>query len=560
VHVRCHDRRSPPRRHLGGITPGLRLTQRSGGTWGHAPGRPPARDPCRPRAWWRACPGSPPLSGGSCREPCRPASGGREGTRASGQTQGAGRAVPQQTGVAAISGPGPTPRGDPATRTGGPRTAARRPWAAWRLAHGGTEVARERPGASWNPGVTRRERDVQGLVVQAAHRKAVPGRKPDGPAAAWSADRRPPGLVTARWVPPGGPRARRDVPRQRRTVVRARGPGAHRGQKVRERAPRPRARGATAGRGVSGRALGAARRAGQARPAARAARAHGRRREPRAPLATAVAGRVHVPQRGVWTARVCQLDPRAATLARVEAPIEAAGAPDDAAVVCRETRPGVARQTAARRGAASGTDRRRVPTAEPLAAWAGSAPGPPDSAGQRRSGPTRPGHPPLGGAWPQAAPAASRPQHPDGSAPDRRLAGRRGQTTAIGAVAQALGVLASPLLPRTEPDRAWGGDSGDQPRPDTTATRRVNRVAGFGDAVTRPQPPLTGAAYARLFARQFRRPRGAPRGRHMARRNSGACSLFSMEYQKGPRAECGFVALHICSDCGLKIALVYEPM
>jgi transposase len=89
-----------------------------------------------------------------------------------------------------------------------------------------------------------------------------------------------------------------------------------------------------------------------------------------------------------------------------------------------------------------GTDRRRVPTADHLAAWAGVAPGHHASAGKRCSGQTRTGHKPLGVALHQAAHAASRTTHTYLSAQRRRLAGRRGKKNAIVAVAHAMMAIA----------------------------------------------------------------------------------------------------------------------
>jgi transposase len=301
-------------------------------------------------------------------------------------THGAGLDVHQKTVVAAIIVPGPKPSGSQETRTFGTMTAARLTWSDGLLAHGVTSVAMESPGEDWKPVCNMLESDFQVLLGNAAHIKAVPGRKTDVNDAEWIAALLKHGLLKASVVPPVGPRARRDLTRHRSNVVRERVNVANRVQKVLERAHITLARVATEVLGVSGRARVEVLMAGQASPAERAALAQGRLREQREPLAKALAGRVPVHHRCVLTARLCQIDNLDETLARFDAQIEASCAPYEAAVVFLDTIPGVARQTAEIMGAEIGTDRSRVPTAEHLAAWAGVAPGTHESAGKRRSG------------------------------------------------------------------------------------------------------------------------------------------------------------------------------
>jgi transposase len=205
-------------------------------------------------------------------------------------------------------------------------------------------------------------------------------------------------------------------------------------------------------------------------------------------------GRVHAQHRCILTELWGQIDHLDEPMARFDAQIAAHCAPFAAAVGLLDTLPGVARQTAEIMVAELGTDMSRFPTADPLAAWAGVAPGNHESAGKQRSGQTRKGHKPLGVALNQAAHAASRTRHTYVSAQYRRLAGRRGKKNAIVAVAHAMVVIASQLLQRHESYREWGGDYFEKQRPEATAKRLVKRLERFGYAVTLPQKPITGAA------------------------------------------------------------------
>jgi len=409
-------------------------------------------------------------------------------------THCAGLDVHKKTVVAAIIVPGPKPSGYQETRTFGTMTADLLTLSDWLLAHGVTCVAMESTGEYWKPVFNMLESDFQVLLVNAAHIKAVPGRKTDVNDAEWIADLLKHGLLKASFVPPLGQRELRDLTRHRSNFVRERVNLANRVQKVLESANIKLASVATDVLGVSGRAMLEALIAGQASPAEMAELAKGRLREKREPLAKALEGRVQVHHRFVLTELLCQIDNLDETIARFDAQIEAYCAPYEEAVVLLDTIPGVARQTAEIMVAEIGTDMSRFPTADHLAAWAGVAPGNHESAGKRRSGQTRKGNKPLGVALNQAAHAASRTKHTYLSAQYRRLAGRRGKKKAIVAVAHSIVVIAYHLMQRNEPYRELGGDYFDKQRPDTTAKRLVKRLECLGYAVTLQQHPITGAA------------------------------------------------------------------
>lgn len=409
-------------------------------------------------------------------------------------THCAGLDVHKKTVVAAIIVPGPKPSGYQETRTFGTMTADLLTLSDWLLAHGITHVAMESTGEYWKPVFNMLESDFQVLLVNAAHIKAVPGRKTDVNDAEWIADLLKHGLLKASFVPPLGQRELRDLTRHRSNFVRERVNLANRVQKVLESANIKLASVATDVLGVSGRAMLEALIAGQASPAEMAELAKGRLREKREPLAKALEGRVQVHHRFVLTELLCQIDNLDETIARFDAQIEAYCAPYEEAVVLLDTIPGVARQTAEIMVAEIGTDMSRFPTADHLAAWAGVAPGNHESAGKRRSGQTRKGNKPLGVALNQAAHAAARTKHTYLSAQYRRLAGRRGKKKAIVAVAHSMVVIAYHLMQRNEPYRELGGDYFDKQRPDTTAKRLVKRLERLGYAVTLQQHPITGAA------------------------------------------------------------------
>lgn len=154
------------------------------------------------------------------------------------------------------------------------------------------------------------------------------------------------------------------------------------------------------------------------------------------------AGRVQAHQRLVLTERLGQIDNLEETVARFDQPIEQSRAPCEEATQLLDTLPGVGQETAAVLVAERGADMRRFPTARHLAAWAGLAPGNPESAGKPRSGRTRKGNQALRQGLMQAAHAAAHTKETYWAAPYPRLAARRGRKRALVAVARAILVIA----------------------------------------------------------------------------------------------------------------------
>jgi transposase len=322
------------------------------------------------------------------------------------------------------------------------------------------------------------------ILVNAPHVNAVPGRKTDVKDAAWLAELLPHGLWRASLIPPGAQRELRDLTRDRRTFSQARVTLSNRVQQRLEDAHIKLASVASEIMGVSGRAILAALLAGHTAPQALADVAKGRRRTKRELLAPALDGRVKPHHRLVLTEWWCQIDGRDETVARFDAQLQAVYGSFEEAVGLLETIPGVARHTAEMLVAEIGTDMRRFPRADPLAAWAGVAPGHHASAGKRTSGKTRKGHRVVRTPLVQAAHAAVRTKPTYLRAQDRRLASRRGQTRAILAVAHSIVVMAYDMRQRKQPYGDAGADFCDRLQPEDTARRLVTRLEHLGDHVT----------------------------------------------------------------------------
>lgn len=409
-------------------------------------------------------------------------------------THSAGLDVHKKTVVAAVIVPDAQGGWHREQRTFGTMTAELLALSDWLLGLGVTHVVMESTGEYWKPVFNILEDNVEVLLVNAQHVKAVPGRKTDITDAAWLAELLKHGLLRASFIPPKGQRELRELTRHRSTFVRERATLVNRVQKVLESANIKLASVATDVLGVSGRAMLEALIADHLSPAEMAELAHGRLREKREQLTLALEGRVQPHHRFLLTELLCQIDNLDEAIVRFDEQIQAYCAPFEAAVALVDTLPGVGRTIAETIVAEIGSDMSRFPTADHLASWAGVAPGNNESGGKRRSGKTRKGNQALRTALIQAAQAAARTKGTYLAAQYHRLAGRRGKKKAGMAVAHSILVIAYHLIQRQEEYRELGGDYFDRRQPETTAKRLVKRLEQLGYQVSLQTMPTAAAA------------------------------------------------------------------
>ena len=219
------------------------------------------------------------------------------------------------------------------------------------------------------------------LVVNAAHIKAVPGRKTDVQDAEWIADLLQHGLVRPSFIPDRPQRELRDLTRTRTALIDERAAAVNRLQKVLEDANLKVASVATDIMGASGRAIVEAILQGTTDPATLADLAKGRLRTKRAELERALAGRVSMHHRLLLTTHLAHIDFLDEEIARLSAEIAQRLRPVAEAMQRLDTIPGVDRQTAEVLVAELGTELERFPSAAHLASWAGMGPGNHESAG-----------------------------------------------------------------------------------------------------------------------------------------------------------------------------------
>lgn len=307
------------------------------------------------------------------------------------------------------------------TRTFGTFYADLLSMASW-LVHerGVTHVAMESTGPYWWP-VYAALREVGGPgltieVVNAAHVKAVPGRKTDVKDSQWLAQLLEVGLLRGSFLPPEDIRAVRDFTRYQTKLTEERSREKQRLLKVLEAAGIKLDNVASDTFGVSGRLMLNALIAGERDPAVLAGLARGVLRNKTDDLRLALAGRFSTHHGQMVALHLARIDHLDQMLTQVKEKIGQIGAdppvgllaPFTAQVQLLMSIPGIGQRVAAVVISEIGVDMGRFPTAKHLAAWAGLAPGNNESAGKRRKGRHRKGNTHVQSILIEAALAAAR--------------------------------------------------------------------------------------------------------------------------------------------------------
>jgi transposase len=372
-------------------------------------------------------------------------------------------------------------------RTFGTTPAALLPLADGLTGEAVTPVALARTGGLGTPVFNLREGRCEGILVNAQHYKAVPGRKTGVKDCAWLAPLLAPGLRRARFIPPCPIRARRALPRSRETLSQAHTREATRVQKLLASAKLKWGLVATASLGASGRAILRALVAGERAGGVPAQLATGTLRQKRARLAAALTGRFtdhQAARRSEWLAHSEYVE---AAIARLRQRIAAVRQPYARHVEPLQSLPGVDRDAAEMRIAEIGAERRRFPSAAHLASWAGICPGTHESAGKRRTGKTRPGNRWLKPWLIECGWGAGRARRTSLGAPYARIGRRRGKEKAALAVGPSILVAAYYMLRDGVPYHAWGPEPCAHLATERLTRHDVQRLEQRGHHVTREQ-------------------------------------------------------------------------
>ena len=375
-----------------------------------------------------------------------------------------------------------TPEGQE-TRRFGTTTGKLFEMADWLKEQAVTHVAMESTGVYWKPVYNLLEEEFQVMVVNAAHIKAVPGRKTDVKDAQWIAELLQHGLLRPSFIPARPQRELRELTRYRRSLVQERSRVANRIQKLLEGANIKLSSVATDVLGVSGRAMLEALAAGETDPKALADLAQGRLREKLGQLEEALRGQVQDHQRFMLASHLRHLGNLDSEIERLDEEVARRLGPFEEIVAAVDTIPGVGRRTAEVIMAEVGTEVSRFPTSGHLASWAGVCPGNNQSGDHRKRAPTKKGNHWLKSGLVEAAKAAARTKTYLG-AQYHRLARHIGANRAAMAVAHTIAVILHHVIRKGRPFEDLGHNYFEKRDRQAITRRAVRQLERLGHKVS----------------------------------------------------------------------------
>jgi transposase len=349
-------------------------------------------------------------------------------------------------------------------------------------AHNVTHAAMESTGVYWKPVWHVLERDVQLILANAQHVKAIPGRKSDMSDAEWLAELLAHGLIRGSFVPPEGTQELRELTRTRKQMSRTVAKQALRIQKVLEDANVKLSSVVSDILGKASRAILEAIIAGETAPD-RLAQLKGQLKATPQELEAALRGRVTENHRFLLRLHLDQVDSIQRAIASIDRRLEQRLEPFRQRVNRLTAIPGVSTVIARVIVAEVGLDMTRFPTPHHLISWAGLCPRLDESAGKSRSRHIRKGNPWLKVDLTQAAMAARRAKKSYLRAQFNRLATRRGVKKAVIAVAASILTSAYFILRDDVVYRDLGPDYLDQRDPGKLARRLAKRIEALGFSV-----------------------------------------------------------------------------
>jgi transposase len=341
------------------------------------------------------------------------------------------------------------------------------------------------------------------VVANAAHIKAVPGRKTDMKDAEWLAELAAFGLIKASFVPDEEQHELRALMRTRKQLVREQTRHVQRIQKTLTEANIRLDSVISDIMGRNGRRMIEAMIAGVRDPRKLAALADQRLKATPKELYDALHGRLTEHHRFLLQLHLGQWDILDMTIRNIDREVETRVSRLDAEVAADKAKfsdlidqlatiPGVSRLSALTILSEIGSDMSRFETAGHLVAWAGMCPGQNESAGKRKRTRLRKGAPWLKTMLVQCAWAAKRKKDSYYKAQFFRLQSKRGPQKAICAVAASLLTAIYHMLKGGTVHHDLGAGHFDQRAPHLKVKRLVNQITKLGFEVT--LQPITKTA------------------------------------------------------------------
>jgi transposase len=385
----------------------------------------------------------------------------------------AGLDVGKDSVTVCVRTPGPRGGRRSVTRTFKTMSASLRVMRDWLVEAGVRIAAMESTSTYWKAPFYCLEEVMEVWLLNAAHMKAVPGRKSDVRDAEWIAQLLEHGLLAPSLVPPPDIRRLRMLTRYREQLMGDRTREIVRLELMLEDASIKLSSVVSSLKTVSARAMLTAMIDGEQDPLVLADLAKGKLRRKIPDLAQALTGHFDVNHARLARSMLRRLELVEQALVELDAVIAEACRPWQHQIELLQTIPGVGPKVAQVIIAETGGDMARFPTPAHLAAWAGLAPAMHESAGRQFPAGKRHGNKWLAAMLVEAAGSVGRMHGKNYlAARHARLMKRRGMGRAQVAVAHSILVAAYWMLKRDEPYHDLGADW-HRRRNDEAHTRRL---------------------------------------------------------------------------------------
>lgn len=382
--------------------------------------------------------------------------------------------------------------GEQELREFGTTTSEIKTMANWLTESGCEMIAMESTGVFWKPLYNLFElMDLDAIVVNAAHMKALPGRKTDVKDAEWIADLLRHGLLKPSYIPGREQRELREITRYRKSLTEERCRETNRLQKILEGANIKLDSVVKDINGKSARKL-LERIIEDDIPTNEeevSQIVYGRLRTKLGELLTAIEGITTPLQRKLLAQVVDHIDDLNRRIANLDKLVQDYMAEYEAAIAALCDIPGIARRSAEVILAEIGLDMSRFPSAAHLCSWAGVCPGNYQSAGRRKHGKTTKGNKALKTILTQCAKSAKTVKSSYFSAQYQRIAARRGKNRATLAVAHSMLIAIYHVLSDKVAFRDLGADYYDSFNRDRKINSYLKRLKALGwqpDAIPSP--------------------------------------------------------------------------
>ena len=301
--------------------------------------------------------------------------------------------------------------------------------------------------------------DLNAIVVNASHTKALPGRKTDVKDAEWIADLLRHGLLKASFIPSREQRELRELARYRKSLIEERTRELNRLQKTLEGANIKLASVVKDINGVSARKLLDRIIADNLPDAEEASKLiHGSMLPKLPEIMASIEGIVTPLQRKLLSQVLDHIDDLSKRISVLDTMVKDYMTEYEAAISAIDELPGIGRRSAEVILAEIGADMSRFPSAAHISSWAGVCPGNHQSAGKRKHGKTTKGNKTLKSILVECAKSARNVKGSYFSAQYQRIAARRGKNRATVAVAHSMLIAIYYMLKFGVPFRDLGAD------------------------------------------------------------------------------------------------------